>query len=156
MSPRVTEIRARIAAVLDVHGVDLEDVVITPVGRREMVRVVVDRDGGVDLDTIADLSSDVSAALDEATSLFPSAYVLEVTSPGVDRPLTEPRHWRRAQGRLVTVRRASGETVHGRILEGSDDSATLQLENGSDVQIAYSDVELATIDVEFTRPGEEA
>src|SRR6059058_4887589 len=84
-------------------GYDLEDVTVTAAGRRSVVRVVVDRDGGVDLDAVADISRVLSEALDADDVMGEAPYVLEVSSPGVDRPLTQPRHWRRAAGRLVTV-----------------------------------------------------
>src|SRR3954465_3991900 len=84
-------------------GYDLEDVHVTAAGRRSVVRVVVDRDGGLDLDAVAEVSRVVSGVLDETDGTGEAPYTLEVTSPGVDRPLTEPRHWRRAAGRLVRV-----------------------------------------------------
>ena len=94
-----------LAPVVADTGYDLEDVTVTSAGRRSLVRVIVDADGGVDLDAVADVSRAVSDALDAdaATPDFAGPYVLEVSSPGVDRPLTEPRHWRRAVGRLVQV-----------------------------------------------------
>lgn len=84
-------------------GMDLENVRITSAGRRRLLRIVVDADGGVSLDDIATVSREVSATLDRAAAMGETPYTLEVSSPGVDRPLTEPKHWRRAIGRLVTV-----------------------------------------------------
>lgn len=155
MSPRVTEIRDRIAPIVDAHGVDLEDVAVATVGRRDVVRVVVDRDGGVDLDTIADMSTAISASLDEDAGLFAGAYVLEVTSPGVDRPLTEPRHWRRARGRLVVLERHTGDSVRGRIIDSSEDSVVMELADGSRDTIPFSDISNAVIEIEFSRAGED-
>jgi len=149
------EIRSRIEPVLIAHGLDLEDVSVSQVGRRDVVRVIVDRDGGVDLDSIAEVSNAMSTVLDEAASLFPHAYVLEVSSPGVDRPLTEPRHWRRAQGRLVSVRLRSGESVHGRVAGAEDTRATLRAQGGDDVTVDFADVESATIEIEFSRGQED-
>ena len=104
--------------VVAAEGLDLEDVVVTPAGKRRLLRVVVDQDGGVGLDTVAAVSTAVSAALDERDAMGGSPYVLEVTSPGVDRPLTAPRHWRRNLTRLVRspppralARRAGWSTV---------------------------------------------
>lgn len=107
-----------LAEPLTAAGFDLEEVTVTPAGRRSVVRVVVDRDGGLDLDAVAVASRLASAALDApaADAALPGAYVLEVTSPGVDRPLTEARHWRRAQGRLVRAHRVGGDTLVGRVL----------------------------------------
>src|ERR1700709_715090 len=82
-------------------GADLEDVPVSRAGSRSLVRVIIDRDGGLDLDAVAEVSHAVSAALDADEDVMPGAFVLEVSTPGVDRPLTHPRHWRRARGRLV-------------------------------------------------------
>src|SRR5437763_10645803 len=102
--PATARLTGWIAPVVDGVGYDLEELVVTPAGRRSVVRVVIDRDEGVTLDDIAEVSRAVSAALDENDGeLGRAPYVLEVTSPGVDRPLTEARHWRRNVGRLVAV-----------------------------------------------------
>ena len=86
-------------------GVDLEAVDVRTAGRRKIVRVVIDSDGGIDLDHIDAASQAISVALDapDLEARLGENYVLEVTSPGVDRPLTTPTHWRRARGRLVQV-----------------------------------------------------
>ena len=89
--------------VIRAMGLDLESVRVTAAGRRRLLRVIVDGDGGVSLDTIALASRELSARLDGATVMGELPYTLEVSSPGVDRPLTEPRHWRRAVGRLVAA-----------------------------------------------------
>lgn len=151
MSPRVMAIRVRVEPVVIARGLDLEDVQLSAVGRREVVTIVVDRDGGVDLDVIAEVSADISSALDQAPTLFPGAYVVEVTSPGVDRPLTEPRHWRRALGRLVTVERASQGSVTGRVNAVTSNAATLALPDGTDVDVEFDSVEHARVEVEFDR-----
>src|SRR5215831_16327025 len=89
--------------VITAAGLDLEAVRVSPAGRRRLLRLVVDADGGVGLDRIADVSREVSARLDGSGAMGEVPYTLEVSSPGVDRPLTERRHWRRAEGRLVSV-----------------------------------------------------
>ena len=113
-------------------GFDLEELVVTPAGRRSVVRVVVDRDQGVSLDDIAEVSRAVSAVLDQNDGdLGRAPYVLEVTSPGVDRPLTEPRHWRRNLGRLVAVAVGTDrerEEVTARIADVGEDGVTLLVE----------------------------
>ncbi|RGA00325.1 ribosome maturation factor RimP [Microbispora triticiradicis] len=133
--------------VVAAEGFDLEDVTVTPAGRRRLVRVVVDRDGGVSLDDVADVSQSVSKRLDEVDVLGGSAYVLEVTSPGVDRPLTEPRHWRRAQGRLVRAELRDGTSVEGRVT-GADESG-VKLDGARD--IAYGELVRGRVQVEFNR-----
>src|SRR6201992_1852349 len=108
-------------------GLDLESVRMTVAGKRRLLRIVVDGDHGVSLDDAADVSRDISALLDAANALGETPYTLEVSSPGVDRPLTEPRHWRRAVGRLVKVKVAGEGTVEGRILAADADGVTLDL-----------------------------
>ena len=107
-SPRQREaIRAVVDQVVTGMAYDLEELTVSRAGRRYVVRVMVDGDGGVGLDDIAEVSRAVSAALDEAEAtggeLHGRGVPLEVSSPGVDRPLTLPRHWRRNVGRLVKV-----------------------------------------------------
>ena len=112
--PATARLTGWIEPVVERAGYDLEELVVTPAGRRSVVRVVVDRDSGVTLDDIAEVSRAVSDVLDASDDGMGRApYVLEVTSPGVDRPLTEPRHWRRNVGRLVTV--AVGRTVREQV-----------------------------------------
>ncbi|RFU19994.1 ribosome maturation factor RimP [Geodermatophilus marinus] len=130
--PVATRLAGWIAPVVSAAGYDLEELVVTPAGRRSVVRVVVDRDQGVTLDDVAEVSRAVSAALDENDGdLGRAPYVLEVTSPGVDRPLTEPRHWRRNTGRLVSVAVATDrgtEQLTGRVEEVGGDGVTLAVE----------------------------
>ena len=102
------------------RGLDLEVVDVQPAGRRRLVRVLVDRDGGITLDEVAELSHDLSEVLDASEAMGDQPYVLEVSSPGVDRPLTLPRHWRRAKGRLVNVDLTDGGSIAGRVLGGTD------------------------------------
>jgi ribosome maturation factor RimP len=136
---------------IDGAGLDLEDIEVTPAGRRRLVRVVVDRDGGVTLDDIADVTRLVSRHLDQDDDLMGEMpYTLEVTSPGTDRPLTAPRHWRRNLGRLVKVTRREGEPVTGRIVDAGEASARLEVD-GTSREIAYVDVRKARVEVEFNR-----
>ena len=134
-----------LAPVVGDAGYDLEAVEVTSAGRRSVVRVLVDRDGGIDLDAVAEVSRAVSDALDAADAFGDSAYVLEVSSPGVDRPLTEPRHWRRNVGRLVEV---NGLTA--RIINASDDGVAVEVD-GQAQDIAYSDLGPGKVVVEFSR-----
>lgn len=123
-------------------GVDLEDFSISKAGRREVVRVVVDRDGGVDLDSIAEISLQISETLDKIDLGEDSPFVLEVGSPGVDRPLTEPRHWRRAVGHLVEYVLADNETTQLARITGFD---------GNQVELTSTDQSLVTIPIENVR-----
>lgn len=129
---------------------DLEGVVVRRAGSRRLVRVVVDHDGGLSLDLVAAVSQRVSRALDDADVLGEQPYVLEVTSPGVDRPLTLPRHWRRAVGRLVAITPVAGEPFEGRVTAADDAGATLDVA-GQPRRVDYAGVATAVVQVEFTR-----
>jgi ribosome maturation factor RimP len=152
--------RARLLQLLtpavEATGHDLEDLAVSPAGRRKVVRVVVDKDGGVTLDDIAEVSRVVSDLLDqpEAEALLAGAYTLEVTSPGVDRPLVQPRHWRRSAGRLVKAVLSDG-SVTGRVVEADDAQVTLDVD-GAKRTLLYGEVVRATVQVEFSRTGEDA
>jgi ribosome maturation factor RimP len=144
--------------VVERFGADLEDVSISRAGSRSVVRVVVDRDGGLDLDGVAEVSQAVSTELDgeEAGALLRGSFVLEVTTPGVDRPLTEPRHWRRARGRLVAVTRRSGGPLLARVRSADDDRVRLAGEGlpGGEVDVPYAEVTRAVVQVEFHAPDD--
>jgi ribosome maturation factor RimP len=132
-------------------GLDLEDIEVTPAGRRRVVRVIVDKDGGVTLDDIADTTRLVSKRLDQDDDLMGELpYTLEVTSPGTDRPLTAVRHWRRNIGRLVKVTRHEGDVLTGRIVDAGDYSARLDVD-GTCLDVDYDEVRRARIEVEFNR-----
>jgi len=140
--------RALEPAVSD-RGLDLELVDVQPAGRRRVVRVLVDRDGGISLDEVAELSHYLSEVLDASDAMGDQPYVLEVSSPGVDRPLTLPRHWRRAKGRLVIVQLTDGGTIAGRVLRNTDENCVLATDSG-DRTLRLSSVARAQIEVEFT------
>jgi ribosome maturation factor RimP len=154
-SARQDAVRERIEAELDdplgALGLDLEAVEITPAGKRRILRVAVDKDGGVTLDEVADATREINRVLDESDVMGEQPYTLEVTSRGVDRPLTLPRHWRRNAGRLVKVTFADGSAATGRILESDDDSATLEV-SGQRRAVAFGEVTKALVQVEFNRP----
>jgi ribosome maturation factor RimP len=141
-------------------GLVIESVTITPAGKRRVLRVVVDlpedRTGGVPMDAVAAASQAVSAALDESPLMGGSPYVLEVSSPGADRPLTERRHWMRARGRLVRLVPSpsaeptwGGTDAVGRLTTVTDQGPVLDGER----QLSWSDVGFARIELEFGRPG---
>ncbi len=151
MSVATTEqLVALLSPVVAASGLDLDSVAITPAGRRRVVRVAVDKDGGVSLDDVADVSRRVSEALDATDVLGEQPYVLEVGSPGVDRPLTEPKHWRRAVGRLVKIEWTTGESTVGRVEAADPTGVDLDVE-GRDRRFAYSEVRRAQVQVEFNR-----
>jgi ribosome maturation factor RimP len=129
---------------------DLETVRMTVAGRRRLLRVIVDSDHGVSLDDAADVSREIAALLDAGNILGETPYTLEVSSPGVDRPLTEPRHWRRARGRLVRVKVTGEGSVEGRLLAADADGVTLGLPGG-ERRFSYTDLGAGSVQVEFGR-----
>ena len=133
------------------NGLDLEDVEVSNAGRRRLVRVLLDKDGGVTLDDIAEATTLVSDVLDRSDVLDDHPYTLEVTSPGVDRPLTQPRHWRRNLNRLVRVQPREGAGFTGRIIDVDELGARVDVD-GAPRDIAYADVARARIEIEFNRP----
>ncbi len=112
--------------------------------------MAIDKDGGVTMDDIADATREVSRVLDETDAMGQQAYTLEVSSPGVDRPLTLPRHWRRNTGRLVKVVLDEGDPVTGRITETDDTGAVLDVE-GAEHRVEYAAVKKAKIQIEFKK-----
>ncbi|WP_030482386.1 ribosome maturation factor RimP [Nocardioides aequoreus] len=130
-------------------GLDLEGVDVKVAGQRRLLRVAVDKDGGITLDDVAEATREVSRVLDERVLMGERAYTLEVSSPGVDRPLTHPRHWRRNTGRLVKVT-TDDETLTGRILASDDDGADLDV-SGASRRVAYDEVRKALVQIEFTK-----
>ena len=157
MAASAARLRELVAPEVATEGYDLEDLTVTAAGRRSVVRVVVDKDGGVTLDDIADVSRTVSDVLDRLDQTDPdllaATYVLEVSSPGVDRPLTQPRHWRRNVRRLVTVTLREGAPVTGRVLSADDDAVVLDVD-GSEQRLALADVVRGNVQVEFGRKDE--
>ena len=155
------QLREHLEPVVAALGYDLEEVVASRAGSRQVLRLVVDADGGITLDDVAEVSQAVSAALDEGGLMGESAYDLEVTSPGVSRPLTEPRHWRRNLGRLVAVQ-AGGQELTGRIVEAGDEGIVLELPGrkpgmkGERRAFGYPELGRGKVQVEFNRPGLEA
>ena len=139
-----------IEPVIAAAGLDLESVRMSVAGKRRLLRIVVDGDHGVSLDDAADVSREISAMLDEANALGEVPYTLEVSSPGVDRPLTEPRHWRRGVGRLVKVKVAGEGAVEGRILAADADGVTLELAKG-ERRFELGELGAGAIQIEFGR-----
>jgi ribosome maturation factor RimP len=153
--------------VISAAGLELESVRVGRAGRRGLLRVVVDAEHGVSLDDIAQVSRAVAAEVDASDAMGPGAYTLEVSSPGVDRPLTEPRHWRRASGRLVrvsvkdssSITAAAGSTpgtatpsIEGRIVAAGPDGVTLELD-GERREFGYADLGPGQVQVEFGKLG---
>jgi ribosome maturation factor RimP len=157
-APRIdlAAVKARVRAVIEpvvaAAGYDLEELTLSRAGRRHLLRILVDADGGITLDDVAVVSREISAALDAADEVdgdvLAGEYQLEVGSPGVDRPLTAPRHWRRNVGRLVTV---GGRT--GRVLAADDQGIVLDTD-GRAIELSYTELGPGRVQIEFTRLDE--
>jgi ribosome maturation factor RimP len=140
--------------VVRAMDLDLEGVRVTTAGRRRVLHVVVDADGGVSLDDIALASRELSSRLDGAAEMGDQPYTLEVSSPGVDRPLTQPRHWRRNIGRLVSAPAPEGGRAEGRIAGASESGVTLERDGVTRVY-RYADLGPGRVQVEFSRLDDE-
>lgn len=153
-SAQLTEqLEPMVASAVRDTGLELEELDIAPAGRRRLVKVIVDTPDGaaLDLDAVAEVSRAVSAALDDADDVLGGAYTLEVSSPGVDRPLTLPRHWRRARLRLVKARMADGAELLARAGDADERGVTL-LVDGEPRLIGFDEIERAVVQVEFSEP----
>ena len=147
-----------VADAVAAAGFELENLNVQTAGRRWLVKVVVDSDEGVGLDQVAEVSRAVSAALDaQDDTALGGPYTLEVTSPGLDRPLTKPRHWRRAKLRLVKVKHTDGSQFAGRVgaVDDDPDGGVALLTDGELRQVNYADVAHAVVEVEFKQPPAE-
>jgi ribosome maturation factor RimP len=156
-TPPVQRVHEAVQPVVDAAGLALEDVTVAPAGRRTVVRVVVDLDddaiGSLDSEALASVSRGISAALDAADPVR-GAYVLEVSTPGTDRPLTELRHFRRARTRLVRLATRDGSVVAGRLVQAESSGLVVDTGSGS-VAVAIADVVRGAVEVELARPEEE-
>jgi ribosome maturation factor RimP len=149
-------LQAIVTEVTGAHGYDLEELTARTVGRRTVVRVVIDADDGVSLDDAAEVSREISARLDEPDDpMGELPYTLEVTSPGVGRPLREPRHFRRSRGRLLAVTTAQGQQT-GHLLRAGDRGIELLVTGKkgvvSTIEVTYDQITAAKVEVEFGAP----
>ncbi|POX40169.1 ribosome maturation factor RimP [Streptomyces sp. Ru72] len=138
------------------QGLDLEEIAVDSVGRKRVLRVVVDSDTGADLDKIADVSRALSAKLDETDAMGEGEYTLEVGTPGAERLLKEHRHYLRALGRLVRFQLAEGGELVARIQQVDDDGVDLEVpgvkgRKATTRRLAFPDIARARVQVEFNR-----
>jgi ribosome maturation factor RimP len=147
MGGRLEELAERSVTAL---GLDLEAVELSQAGKRRVLRIAVDADGGVPIDSITDATRELSKALDDTDVMGAQPYTLEVTSRGVDRPLTLLRHWRRNVGRLVVADLVDGSRVKGRITAAEEDAVDVTVD-GALRRLPLEDVATARIEAELTR-----
>ena len=136
-----------VAPLVTKAGLVLEEVQVQTPGKNRFVTIIVDSETGLNLDQVTDASRLIGEAMDSAPFMGETPYTLEVTSPGVDRPLTAPRHWRKNAGRLVKIVKLDGDVCKGRITSASEDEVTLDC-----CTVSFAEIKRATIEVEFNRP----
>jgi ribosome maturation factor RimP len=142
------DISDAVTPALSALGFYLEDVTITSAGRRSMLTIIVDGDTHLSLDQVTSATKAIGEIVESIQSLGETPFTLEVTSPGLDRPLIKPRHWRKNIDRLVKIVLLDGKEIKGRIKAASENSATVD-EN----EIKFSDIKRASLEVEFKQVG---
>ncbi|CAB4751405.1 unannotated protein [freshwater metagenome] len=142
--PLNEEISAAIRPIIEATGNYLEELTITTAGKVKILTVIVDSDTHLNLDQVTAVTKEISQVIEELPVLGDSAFTLEVTSPGLDRPLTKPRHWRKNLGRLVKVTMQTGLVVEGRIGQASETTVLVD-EN----TVSFEDIKRAALEIEF-------
>ena len=140
----IVAIDAAIAPAITSAGCYLEEITIVPAGKSRILTVIVDSDTHLNLDQVTAVSRDISEITETLEVLGDQPFTLEVTSPGIDRPLILPRHWRKNHGRLVAVILNDGSEVKGRIGDATEESALV-----GDRTVHFANVKKAVLEIEF-------
>lgn len=151
------QISELITPALQQAGYFLEDVNLVTPGNHRIVTVIVDGESALNLDQVTVASKLVSELMDEATFMGETPFTLEVTSPGIDRPLTLPRHFAKNVTRLLKVTKTDGIVVTGRITSNTDSDVTLSVvekKETKEVVVALADIKRAVVEIEFNRKDE--
>ncbi|HEY5836687.1 ribosome maturation factor RimP [Streptomyces sp.] len=153
-------LRALLEPLVAKAGLELEEVKVSAAGNRRQLLVVVDADEGVHLDTLAEVSREFSQALDASDAMGDAEYLLEVTSPGTDRPLTEPRHFRRNTGRLVKLQLKERGELIARIMTVDDSGLDLEVpgvkgRKPKPARADFAEIARARVEIEFNRKAGE-
>ena len=138
------DISAAIRPIIEASGNYLEELTITSAGKVKILTVIVDSDSHLNLDQITAVTKEVSEVIETLEELGDSAFTLEVTSPGIDRPLTKPRHWRKNFDRLVKITMTSGKDIQGRIGEATETNVLV-----GDQKVSFEDIKRAVLEIEF-------
>ena len=136
------------------QGFYLEEVQLVSPGKHRIVTCIVDGEISLNLDQVTAVSRAISELLDEAPIMGDTPFTLEVTSPGVDRPLTKPRHFAKNVDRLLKVKKTDGEVVTGRITSNTESEVVLSVvskKETTEVAVAISDIKRAVVEIEFNR-----
>lgn len=146
-----------IAPVVEEAGFYLEDVHVASPGNRRVITVVVDGIVNLNLDEVTVITKDISAILDVSEFLGETPFTLEVSSPGVDRPLTLPRHWLKNMARLVRSTMVNGEVVTGRVDAVHDESVCVIVEGKvpKKIELPFVEIKRAQVEIEFNRKGDD-
>ncbi len=154
----VASIEQALTPVVIDAGFFLEEVTLTTAGNRRLVTCIVDGEKSLNMDEVTLISREISNLLEDAPFMGETPFTLEVTSPGVDRPLTLPRHWRKNVTRLVRITQTNGEVVTGRITSSDENAVTLAIEGkvSKEVVVVFADVKKAIVEIEFNRKGDDA
>ena len=142
--PLNEEISAAIRPAIEATGNYLEELTITSAGKVKILTVIVDSESHLNLDQVTVVTKSISEIVEALPALGDTPFTLEVTSPGLDRPLTKPRHWRKNLNRLVKITMTSGALIEGRIVEVTESTAIV----GSEI-VSFEDIKRATIEIEF-------
>ena len=138
------QVAAVITPAIQALGFYVEDISITSAGRRSMLTVIVDGDTNLSLDQVTVATKAISEIVENLPTLGNNPFTLEVTSPGLDRPLTKPRHWRKNKDRLIKIVLNDGKEITGRIKESTDDEVIVD-----EQKVAFVDIKRATLEIEF-------
>ena len=139
----IESVTGAIAPIIEASGIYLEEVTLTG-GSPTILTVIVDSDTHLNLDQVTSVTKEISEVLENLAELGETPFTLEVSSPGIDRPLTLPRHWRKNHGRLSTIKLHNGQLVKGRIGEYLDEKVKID-----EQEIALVDIEKAHVEIEF-------
>lgn len=142
--PLNEEISAAIRPIIEATGNYLEELTITTAGKVKILTVIVDSDAHLNLDQVTAVTKEISQVIEELPALGETAFTLEVTSPGLDRPLTKPRHWRKNLDRLVKITMTSGQVIQGRIGAATETSVLVE-----EKTVSYEDIKRAVLEIEF-------
>jgi ribosome maturation factor RimP len=148
------QIAQLVTPAVEAQNLFLEDVLVTSPGKHRIITCIVDGPATLNLDQVTAVSRAISELLDEAPFMGETPFTLEVTSPGVDRPLTAPRHFVKNQGRLLKIVKVDGVTVTGRIEESTENSVTLSYTEKREekrIEIQFNEIKRATVEIEFNR-----
>jgi ribosome maturation factor RimP len=140
------DVASAIRPIIEAGGNYLEEIKIVAAGKRKLITVIVDSDSYLNLDQVTAVSRDISEVIENVKSLGDTPFTLEVTSPGTDRPLTLPRHWKKNEGKLVKISLVDGGNTEGRITSSNDSS--VELDSGT---VNYSDIKKALLQIEFKK-----